>query len=183
MKSARIIQLVTLLAATAFLHSHLAQAQVRAGGPVPAGSPPVSAPPAGIQPAGAPQAGTPPTGIPPAGAPPMGIPPAGTPAPGGIGTPPDLGTPPTLNTPNNAAPRMMTNGSFTRRFGTNGFNRRGRDGDGDADDMRRFQPYRADRWRNRNGTNGAPVRGATAVTGGATNALPATPQGVPSAPR
>ena len=193
MKSRRIIQLVVLLAATAFLHSHLAQAQVRSGGTVPAGSPPANLPRPGMQPMGVPPVGTPPTVVPPAGVPQAGLPPAGaspvllpqagTPVPGGLGTAPDLGIPPTLNTPNNAVSRTMTNGSLSRPFGTNGFGRRGgrRDGDGDADDMRWRRPYGSYRRDNRNGTNGVPGAGARGFDSG-TNGLTA-PQGVLSAPR
>ena len=215
MKSRRIIQLVILLAAAAFLHSQLAQAQVRTGGAAPAGSPPVGVRPAGMQPMGvapaeAPSVGVPPAGnppgglplpatppalVPPAGTPPVGVPsegtpimgvaPAGTPLPGGNVTPLNLGAPPTLNTPQNNAMRPMTNHPFSRPPGANGFGPRGgrRDGDGDADDMRRRQPNGFDRRFNRNGTNGAPAAGPTGASGEGTSSQPATPQGVPAAPR
>jgi hypothetical protein len=52
MKSRRVIQLVILLAATAGVHGHFAQAQVGSGSNRPAGTPPAGTPPAVVPPTG-----------------------------------------------------------------------------------------------------------------------------------
>src|ERR1017187_3673314 len=107
------------------------------------------------------------------------VPPAGTPPGVGNVTPPDLAQPPNVNAPNNARPGGMTNGNWNPRFGTNGFDRRWRrgDGDGDADDRYRRRPYDRDR------TNGLSGPGTTGVYGGGTNGIPVAPKGQPIAPR